>query len=167
MIGRPPRSTLFPYTTLFRSHAVARDDLARPRQHAALHAGEPDAAEAEDGHRGAGLDACPIQHRTDTRHDAAADQRRAIERHAGVDRDRALLAHHGTLGERRGVGELVALLAAIQGERPSVLRTGSISAFGGPADLTGGAAATVGERGEDDRLAFLHGRYAGADGGHP
>src|SRR2546426_9074507 len=42
MIRRPPRSTLFPYTTLFRSrghlrgqrarHAVERDDLfARPR----------------------------------------------------------------------------------------------------------------------------------------
>src|SRR5437660_5272387 len=142
-----------------RGHDVDRDDLGRPRQHAALHAGEPDAAEAEDGHRGAGLDARPVQHRAHARHDAAADQRRAIERHAGVDRDGALLAHHGTLGERRGVGELVALLAAIQGERPSVLRTGSISAFGGPADLTGGAAATVGERGEDDRLAFLHGRY--------
>src|SRR2546430_3717336 len=26
MIRRPPRSTLFPYTTLFRSGAVARDD---------------------------------------------------------------------------------------------------------------------------------------------
>src|SRR3989441_10574648 len=25
MIRRPPRSTLFPYTTLFRSHRVARD----------------------------------------------------------------------------------------------------------------------------------------------
>src|SRR2546430_13669885 len=36
MIRRPPRSTLFPYTTLFRSHAVftkRRDDLRR-------HAGE-------------------------------------------------------------------------------------------------------------------------------
>src|SRR5881396_3476564 len=137
-----------------RGHDVDRDDLGRSRQHAALHAGEPDAAEAEDGHRGAGLDARPVQHRAHSRHDPAADQRRAVERHAGVDRDRALLAHHGTLGERRGVGELVALLAAIQGERPSVLRTRSISAFGGPADLTGGAAATVGERGEDDRIAF-------------
>src|SRR2546427_8494872 len=29
MIRRPPRSTLFPYTTLFRSHAVARDDTLR------------------------------------------------------------------------------------------------------------------------------------------
>src|SRR5690349_22582472 len=36
MIRRPPRSTLFPYTTLFRSHVrerlAARD--ARPRPHA-------------------------------------------------------------------------------------------------------------------------------------
>src|SRR2546426_4872842 len=30
MIRRPPRSTLFPYTTLFRSHHVAPDDAARP-----------------------------------------------------------------------------------------------------------------------------------------
>src|SRR5438876_5340931 len=40
MIRRPPRSTLFPYTTLFRSHRVeGRDLLAahrdrHPRQHA-------------------------------------------------------------------------------------------------------------------------------------
>src|SRR5947199_10206788 len=76
-----------------RGHDVDGDDPGRPRQHAALHAGEPDAAEAEDGHRGAGLDARPVQHRADARHDAAADQRRTIERHAGVDRDGALLAH--------------------------------------------------------------------------
>src|SRR2546426_12176304 len=29
MIRRPPRSTLFPYTTLFRSHVLA-DDAAQP-----------------------------------------------------------------------------------------------------------------------------------------
>src|SRR3712207_7589417 len=29
MIRRPPRSTLFPYTTLFRSRAVAREHLLR------------------------------------------------------------------------------------------------------------------------------------------
>src|SRR5256885_9737083 len=29
MIRRPPRSTLFPYTTLFRSHRVQRNDLVR------------------------------------------------------------------------------------------------------------------------------------------
>src|SRR3712207_7909258 len=32
MIRRPPRSTLFPYTTLFRSAAVARDPV-QPRLH--------------------------------------------------------------------------------------------------------------------------------------
>src|SRR5256884_5442943 len=35
MIRRPPRSTLFPYTTLFRSHVVAglrRDNKALPRE---------------------------------------------------------------------------------------------------------------------------------------
>src|SRR5689334_24319309 len=29
MIRRPPRSTLFPYTTLFRSHRIAREDEVR------------------------------------------------------------------------------------------------------------------------------------------
>src|SRR5256885_14274293 len=29
MIRRPPRSTLFPYTTLFRSQRAAREDVAR------------------------------------------------------------------------------------------------------------------------------------------
>src|SRR5258705_6985873 len=33
MIRRPPRSTLFPYTTLFRSHHDARPDLRRTRRH--------------------------------------------------------------------------------------------------------------------------------------
>src|SRR5258705_2708216 len=32
MIRRPPRSTLFPYTTLFRSHRLARDDFLAARQ---------------------------------------------------------------------------------------------------------------------------------------
>src|SRR5438477_3520190 len=31
MIRRPPRSTLFPYTTLFRSPDVVSDDLVGPR----------------------------------------------------------------------------------------------------------------------------------------
>src|SRR5260221_3408920 len=34
MIRRPPRSTLFPYTTLFRSHFGATDDAAVERAHA-------------------------------------------------------------------------------------------------------------------------------------
>src|SRR6267154_5336061 len=32
MIRRPPRSTLFPYTTLFRSRLRARDRSPRPRR---------------------------------------------------------------------------------------------------------------------------------------
>src|SRR3712207_9581959 len=63
MIRRPPRSTLFPYTTLFRSPAVAAgplDDLegeAGDQRHAQdaggeedVPGGEPDRGEDEDGH---------------------------------------------------------------------------------------------------------------------
>src|SRR3712207_7537670 len=34
MIRRPPRSTLFPYTTLFRSHETDREGDPRPVDHA-------------------------------------------------------------------------------------------------------------------------------------
>src|SRR5256885_9864342 len=34
MIRRPPRSTLFPYTTLFRSQLVMRQPLVTPLHHA-------------------------------------------------------------------------------------------------------------------------------------
>src|SRR3712207_7256289 len=40
MIRRPPRSTLFPYTTLFRSIFRELDAVALPRFHAELLAGE-------------------------------------------------------------------------------------------------------------------------------
>src|SRR5256885_14586526 len=43
MIRRPPRSTLFPYTTLFRSHAPERDAVAQ-QQVALLEVGERKAA---------------------------------------------------------------------------------------------------------------------------
>src|SRR5687768_17859914 len=39
MIRRPPRSTLFPYTTLFRSRLPAGAPVARPRNAVRLHAG--------------------------------------------------------------------------------------------------------------------------------
>src|SRR3712207_8193754 len=54
MIRRPPRSTLFPYTTLFRSHAV--DARARPTCRlaaAGLRPREPTIAGGEDH-----VDAC-------------------------------------------------------------------------------------------------------------
>src|SRR3712207_6853514 len=46
MIRRPPRSTLFPYTTLFRSHRAGRADVPhrRPRSlDGGRHAGVPGA----------------------------------------------------------------------------------------------------------------------------
>src|SRR2546425_3535060 len=62
MIRRPPRSTLFPYTTLFRSlparsvvadHGVA--GVEEPLRHAPAHHAEPDEAERHfNGGRGAG-----------------------------------------------------------------------------------------------------------------
>src|SRR2546430_5763746 len=33
MIRRPPRSTLFPYTTLFRSHVIVRPTFGHARHH--------------------------------------------------------------------------------------------------------------------------------------
>src|SRR2546429_9623938 len=49
MIRRPPRSTLFPYTTLFRSARVPRRALhARRQDHADLRGHQPDPAR---GHR--------------------------------------------------------------------------------------------------------------------
>src|SRR2546427_6638299 len=41
MIRRPPRSTLFPYTTLFRSHSRRRRRHARPERGAARLDGGP------------------------------------------------------------------------------------------------------------------------------
>src|SRR2546426_5836255 len=52
MIRRPPRSPLFPYTTLFRSHA-ARVRRAEAELRAALEGGPRKAAEAELARRGA------------------------------------------------------------------------------------------------------------------
>src|SRR3712207_7009485 len=48
MIQRPPRSTLFPYTTLFRSHRRRGADPARPDQPA--DARDPDRAALRDLH---------------------------------------------------------------------------------------------------------------------
>src|SRR5256885_12298714 len=42
MIRRPPRSTLFPYTTLFRSHIVRRAEIHGPPTPRARHRGGDD-----------------------------------------------------------------------------------------------------------------------------
>src|SRR2546430_13405232 len=52
MIRRPPRSTLFPYTTLFRSSLAATSEHSRGRRRAmklVLAPGEPDDEQVEDG----------------------------------------------------------------------------------------------------------------------
>src|SRR5437667_9074575 len=46
MIRRPPRSTLFPYTTLFRSGGAARGDAGTDR-----HGGRPESSTVCDLHR--------------------------------------------------------------------------------------------------------------------
>src|SRR5258706_7263121 len=50
MIRRPPRSTLFPYTTLFRSQRLEHHDVAH-----ALHAAHGLAVDAREGRVGAAL----------------------------------------------------------------------------------------------------------------
>src|SRR3712207_7266010 len=45
MIRRPPRSTLFPYTTLFRSRAVVTVEGIREKLRVLLVSGEPHAGE--------------------------------------------------------------------------------------------------------------------------
>src|SRR5436305_4248321 len=49
MLRRPPRSTLFPYTTLFRSDPVGRRLRAVPRRRADLRAARPRVGRAAPG----------------------------------------------------------------------------------------------------------------------
>src|SRR3712207_8821201 len=77
MIRRPPRSTLFPYTTLFRSlrHGLDRADLhalrfrlvpGLPRRDAAAR-GAVQQLHPQEGHRGALSDANGLEDRKSTR----------------------------------------------------------------------------------------------------
>src|SRR5258707_11007424 len=52
MIRRPPRSTLFPYTTLFRSHSFDRPARDGPRTAGPLAAGLGVLGLSAGGHRG-------------------------------------------------------------------------------------------------------------------
>src|SRR3712207_8299179 len=49
MIRRPPRSTLFPYTTLFRSRRVPAPRAARAHASGGVHGGRPAALEPPGG----------------------------------------------------------------------------------------------------------------------
>src|SRR5258706_16239376 len=83
MIRRPPRSTLFPYTTLFRSLRLNVDDHdPRCAGDARTANGiEPDAAGAEDHDRVARAHVGGVQDGARTGDNAAAEQRRLGERH--------------------------------------------------------------------------------------
>src|SRR3712207_886883 len=81
MIRRPPRSTLFPYTTLFRSHHLER------AAHEGVHAAEvrhgltrPEARVAGDGQ----LPVEPLRRRPDLRHAEADLGRVEVELAAGA-----------------------------------------------------------------------------------
>src|SRR3712207_8340694 len=75
MIRRPPRSTLFPYTTLFRSGRAAHHAAPRPFRH-------PDPARVLRG-RGAGADRQTRRARARHRHER---RRRRRDRQALADR---------------------------------------------------------------------------------
>src|SRR5690348_17969996 len=64
MIPRPPRSTLFPYTTLFRSEALGLVDVADAVDDLALEVGLVDRVELGDAE---GSHACRGQDRKSTR----------------------------------------------------------------------------------------------------
>src|SRR2546427_12899731 len=98
MIRRPPRSTLFPYTTLFRSHrrdrgcclsavGLAAGDLQPARQAPEREAARPHAA------RAGGVAAARRLHRVDRRV-SEADPRPHGARGAPVHRERAAVWAH-------------------------------------------------------------------------
>src|SRR2546425_10721556 len=110
MIRRPPRSTLFPYTTLFRSARLASEDRAGQSPRHALAAGGDDAVAVEvllehdllGGGHGDGVEALtaapgPANLRRQTRHGHARALLRLGAR--GPGRPRAL-----TLVEQRDDG---------------------------------------------------------------
>src|SRR2546427_4487755 len=59
MIRRPPRSTLFPYTTLFRSPVEVDDPAAHP-MHAERYVVSPEAAALINERRAAGGRGCAV-----------------------------------------------------------------------------------------------------------
>src|SRR3712207_8423744 len=92
MIRRPPRSTLFPYTTLFRSSAVERGQHPRPvrgdgdgvlevrRRLVVLGHDRPPVLERVD------VAAAEVQHRLDGQREAGADRKstRLNSSHANI-----------------------------------------------------------------------------------
>src|SRR2546426_626136 len=92
MIRRPPRSTLFPYTTLFRSRCAPRCTRASPPDAPAERSGEPSGG-GRGGPRGDGAVACADRigatHAPRPRGAAAVGCRTVVRRDRHPDRARA------------------------------------------------------------------------------
>src|SRR2546428_8402298 len=75
MIRRPPRSTLFPYTTLFRSLASAADRRAKDEETVRAQVGGPTGFALEIiRHLGLFMKAKPVEDRKSTRLNSSHDQ---------------------------------------------------------------------------------------------
>src|SRR5256885_13183841 len=114
MIRRPPRSTLFPYTTLFRS---SRGDGDRRETqgldaHRLLHAGRG----PRGGDAPAAWHVCLMQYRV-----VAVGRLRAMALRAACDDYLARLKHYARAEEREAKDEARLLEAVAEGARPVVL----------------------------------------------
>src|SRR2546422_9727813 len=93
MIRRPPRSTLFPYTTLFRSHARLKSERADQPDHAEkvirVEIGKEDLGQRE---------AHAVAHHLALRALAALEEQRLAFAHEGDTGD---IPFHGGPGRRR------------------------------------------------------------------
>src|SRR2546427_5517821 len=105
MIRRPPRSTLFPYTTLFRSIATSAFGMGidKPDVRCVIHWGPPRTLEGyyqeagRAGRDGGPADCLVLWTRADAERGVVAPEvRRYVESHAC--RRRMLLAHFGQTG---------------------------------------------------------------------
>src|SRR2546422_4220002 len=114
MIRRPPRSTLFPYTTLFRSHQVYNDAETRPRQRHSQDAARP-------GQHHSLRQQLPDQPRPPgpqggTDRHLSLTGRAAREKHAGhVGADDHQHEYHGTQERENGSPQNTAHLLASEG----------------------------------------------------
>src|SRR5262249_11710409 len=93
---------------------VHRDDACGTGDATALDDREADAAAADDRRGPAGRRACGIEDRAEARGDAAADQRRAVERDVAADSDEGVLVHEHPLREGAEMHELDDRLAVLR-----------------------------------------------------
>src|SRR2546430_12589947 len=100
MIRRPPRSTLFPYTTLFRSarHAVLRPDASRvfseqwPYAHRRCRRRLPGSPHKREGDRGQGR----APHRRSEEHTSELQSQSNLVCRLLLEKKKLIL-HHGTI----------------------------------------------------------------------